>query len=615
MIQGGKILCGIVGIVGDEVKVEDVIDGLKKLEYRGYDSAGIAYRLNGDLKIHKRPGRIDQLKKEIYGELKLKVETAIAHTRWATHGSVNEINSHPHTDCSGKIAIVHNGIIENFEELRRELRSKGHKFKSDTDTEVIAHLIEENYSGDLLESVIKAVGELEGAYAIGVIHTDHPGVIVAARKGSPLVVGKNENTALLASDVTPLIKYTRDVVFLEDGEIALITKEKIDFFDLKGNKLNKKKIHIDWDESSAEKGGYRYFMEKEIFEQPIAIKSALAGRIKDGEPYLSEIKGLEDFIKNKMRKIFIVACGTSYHAGLAFKYLMNLYSDVDIDIEVASEFRYMNPHVDENTLVIAISQSGETADTLEGVRISKRKGAKILTISNVVGSTIPRESDFVVYMNTGPEIGVAATKTYTAQIAILYILAALILKWRKKYSEDIKVIIKQLEQLPEYFEQVLKKNEYLLELARKYRNYQHMMYIGRAFGYVTALEGALKLKEISYIHAAGYQAGELKHGPIALLDEEFPVFAIIPQDRLYEKMYSNIMESRARNARIIAIGTEGDEKIGKIVNEYILVPKVHEAIYPIIMAPLIQLFAYHVAVLRNHDPDKPRNLAKSVTVE
>ncbi|KLO23901.1 MULTISPECIES: glutamine--fructose-6-phosphate transaminase (isomerizing) [unclassified Marinitoga] len=608
-------MCGIVGLVGKkDVKVKDIISGLQKLEYRGYDSAGIAFSKNEHIELIKATGKISNLKDELNDRINANIHIGIAHTRWATHGGVTDLNAHPHTDCTGKIALVHNGIIENFQELRKELIEKGHRFKSETDTEVIAHLIEEYYNGDLFKSVLSAIKRLDGAYAIGVIHTDEK-KIVSVRKGSPLVVAYNEDYALLASDITPLIKYTKDVYFMNDNEIALLEAGKIEFYNIDGEKIEKSPTHIDWDEQAAEKSGYEHFMLKEMNEQPEALKSAITGRIKNGKPIISEINNLKEFIKKDLQKIFIVACGTSYHAGMAFKYFMNKYSRISVDIEVASEFRYMNPHVDQNTLVLAISQSGETIDTLEGIRIAKEKGAKVITISNVFGSTIPRESHGAIYMNTGPEIGVAATKTYTAQIAILYALGAKIIELTEGLNNEIESILKGIEEMPEIYKKVLKLNEKIKELAREYSNYQHMMYIGRGFGYPTALEGALKLKEISYIHAAGYQAGELKHGPIALLDEQFPVFAIIPKDSLYEKMKSNLMESKARNANIIAISTEGNDEIKHLTDEYILVPKTHEALYPLVMAPVIQLFAYNVAVLRKLDPDKPRNLAKSVTVE
>ena len=608
-------MCGIFGFVGEGLNVQDLINGLKKLEYRGYDSAGIAIENEKNISIYKKEGRIYNLESEIPQLMEKKISTALGHTRWATHGGVSDQNSHPHTDCTGKVAIIHNGIIENFQYLREKLIKNGHIFKSETDSEVIAHMVEENYSGNLLECVIKVLHELNGAYAIGVIHTDEPNCIIAARKGSPLVISAGSNISMLASDVTPILRYSKDVNFLNDGEIAKLTNNGYELYDLDGKTIERKPIHINWDEACAERSGYNHFMEKEIFEQPIAIKSATIGRLKDGIPCIKELEPLKDFIETKLEKIYIVACGTAYHAGLAMKYFMQYYSNIDVSIEVASEFRYMNPKIDGKTLTIAISQSGETLDTLEGVRIARKNGSHVLTVCNVVGSTIPRESDSVIYMNTGPEIGVAATKTYTAQIAILYIVGAQIALWKNIYSEDIKNVLCQIESLPEYFNTVLGYSQKIKELSKSYCGYRNMMYIGRRFGYTAALEGALKLKEISYINATGYQAGELKHGPIALLDQEFPVFAMVCDDDIKEKMISNIMEVKARKARVVAVGIEGDEKIKTLTDDYILIPKCEQAVFPLAVAPVMQLFAYNVALLRELDPDKPRNLAKSVTVE
>jgi glucosamine--fructose-6-phosphate aminotransferase (isomerizing) len=608
-------LCGIVGFVGKEIKIEDLISGLKKLEYRGYDSAGIAYNNDKNIKIEKKEGRIEVLKEHLSKNLTDTIKSGIAHTRWATHGAVSDKNSHPHSGEKNEIAIVHNGIIENFQELKDELLEEGVKFKSETDTEVIAQVLEREYNGNLFETVRKAVRLFEGAYAIGVMHKNDPDTIIAARKGSPMVIANDGQASILASDVTPILRYTKKVVFLDDGEIVKLKPEGYKIYNLKNEEVKKEVIEIKWDETLAEKSGYDHFMEKEINEQPQAIKSALAGRIENGYPTIKELDSIKDFIKNDLEKIYIVACGTSYHAGYAMKYLIEAYSNINISLEVASEFRYMNPHIDDKTLVIAVSQSGETIDTLEGIRLAKQKGAHVLAMSNVVGSTIPRESHSVVYMNTGPEIGVAATKTYTAQISILYAIAAQIMHWKGYYTNEVKEIIKELELIPDIYKEILSKKDHIMELAREYTHYKHMMFIGRGFGYTASLEGALKLKEISYINANGYQAGELKHGPIALLDESFPVFAIVPFNGLREKMISNIMEVKARKARVIAISTKGDAKISKITNEYIEVPKTSEAISPLTVAPVTQLFAYYVSILRNLDPDKPRNLAKSVTVE
>jgi glucosamine--fructose-6-phosphate aminotransferase (isomerizing) len=608
-----------VGFVSDSgLEVEDLICGLKKLEYRGYDSAGIAYNNDHSIKYLKKSGKISEIEKALVEQniLKESFYSGIAHTRWATHGVVSETNSHPHLDCKKEIAVIHNGIIENFQELRNYLEKRGHMFTSQTDSEVIAHLIEDNYKADIFEAVLKSLKELKGTYAIAVIHKDRPDEIVAARKGSPLVISHSKNMGMLASDVTPLLKYSKEMNFLNDGEIAVIFPGNYKIYDLKGNLIDRKSIFISWDETLAEKSGYPHFMLKEIFEQPISLKSVLVGRLDDSEPKVKEIESLEDFVKNRMKKIYVVACGTSYHAGLATKYFTNKYSDIDFEIEVASEFRYMNPPIDDKTLVLAISQSGETIDTLEGVRKSKEKGAYILTISNVVGSTIPRESDAVLYLNTGPEIGVAATKTYTAQIALLYTLVSQIIYWKNGKSKEIQDILKHLKDMPKVFDEILNKtNGHMMDLVKKYKDFKDMMYVGRRFGYPAALEGALKLKEISYINAIAYQAGELKHGPIALIDETFPVFAIVPSGNLREKMISNIMEVKARGAKVITLTPENDKQTKKICDDFIDIPDLPDCLIPLVVAPITQLFAYYIALEKNLDPDKPRNLAKSVTVE
>ncbi|MGC9796459.1 glutamine--fructose-6-phosphate transaminase (isomerizing) [Fervidobacterium riparium] len=603
-------MCGIVGIIGHEFKVTDLIDGLKKLEYRGYDSAGLAAVNGQELFLSKSVGRVDTLRSVV--EENKVIKGGIAHTRWATHGAPSDRNAHPHTDCTGKIAVVHNGIIENYQELKTELIQKGHKFKSETDTEVITHLIEENYKGDLYKAVLDTLKHLKGAFAIAVIHSDHPNVMVGARKGSPLVVGCNNELCVLASDVTPIIKYTRDVVFIEDGDVVYIEGNKMKITDFSGNTVIRKHTNITWDESAAEKGGFKHFMLKEINEIPESIESALVGRFDDDyNPVMHE---LDEFNIEKIKRILLVACGTSYHAGLVFKYFAEKYLNVDVLIDVASEFRYRPIRIDDETLTIAISQSGETADTLESIRAVKRAGGKVVAISNVVGSTITRESDVTLYMNAGPEIGVAASKTYVNQLILLYTLALYMIKKRNLWTEEHKNIAKQIVSSVNLIKKIISNKE-IEKISDHYKNYQHFMYIGRGVNTATALEGALKLKEISYINAVGYPAGELKHGPIALLDPTFPVFAIAPKDSLYEKMRSNIEETRARNARILTIATEGDTEIQKISHDVLYVPEVHEDLYPLIIAPVIQLFAYYIADKRGYDPDKPRNLAKSVTVE
>ncbi len=605
-------MCGIVGVVGDDFKVSDVVESLKRLEYRGYDSAGIAYVKDGKIKVFKSVGRIDVLKENLRDRLEDEISAGIAHTRWATHGAPNDTNAHPHTDCTGKIAVVHNGIIENFRELKALLEGLGHKFRSDTDTEVIAHIIEEEYTGDVFEAVMKAIRKLDGAYAIGVVHSDHPDVIVAARKGSPLVVGIGDGFSLIASDITPMLRYTKNFIFLEDGDVALLEDGNVRIFRIDGKAIDREVRRIDLSESVAEKGGYKHFMLKEIMEGPQTLVSAMTGRIKEGFVRIPE---LDEIDLSNISRINVVACGTSYHAAMFFKYFVEQHTDVDVSVEVASEFRYRRPHVDDKTLTLAISQSGETADTLESVRLAKRLGSNIVAITNVVGSTITREADISIMMNSGPEIGVAATKTYVAQLTVLALLGLQLIKDRGFWSGRHKRILDNLIRMPELFENVLSFSNDIRSVAKKYVNFGHFMYIGRGYGYITAMEGALKLKEISYIHAEAYPAGELKHGPIALLDENFPVFAISPSDSLYLKTKSNMIECKARNARIISVGTFGNDELSDLSDDVLSVPRVADELYPLVMAPTIQLFAYHMADLKGYDPDKPRNLAKSVTVE
>jgi len=603
-------MCGIVGIIGSEFKVDDLIDGLKKLEYRGYDSAGVAAVDGNGLYVSKSVGRIDALRGVV--ETEKAVHNGIAHTRWATHGVPSDRNAHPHTDCTGKIAVVHNGIIENYQELKKGLVERGHKFHSETDTEVISHLIEENFKGDLYQAVLETLKKLRGAFAIVVIHSDIPDVMIGARKGSPLVFGCNEEKCMLASDVTPIIKYTRDVIFLEDGDVVYIQGNKARITDFSGNIVIRNRMHISWDENAAEKGGFKHFMLKEINEVPEAIESALVGRYDEkGFPVLHE---LDEFNLERVKRILLVACGTSYHAGLVFKYFAEKYLDIDVLIDVASEFRYRPIRITDDTLTIAISQSGETADTLESIRAVRRARGKIIAITNVVGSTITRESDVTLFMNAGPEIGVAASKTYINQLILLYTLALYMIKKLGKWNNIHDEISRQILNSSKIIKQIIQDPK-IEQMADLYKNYNHFMYVGRGINTATAMEGALKLKEISYINAVAYAAGELKHGPIALLDPTFPVFAIAPKDSLYEKMRSNIEESKARNAKIITIATEGDKEIERISNNVIYIPQVNEDLYPLIIAPVIQLFAYYIADKRGYDPDKPRNLAKSVTVE
>jgi glucosamine--fructose-6-phosphate aminotransferase (isomerizing) len=601
-------------MVGSDLTIKKLVDALRKLEYRGYDSAGIAFRTDEGLRVEKSAGKIDVLESHLGNMMNTGVLQGMAHTRWATHGGPSDFNAHPHTDCTGKIAVVHNGIIENFDELRTGLESKGHIFKSSTDTEVIAHLVEDHYRGDLVTALRHTLVDLEGAYAIGVMHQDHPDIIVAARKGSPLVIGATQGGGFMASDVTPLLKYLRDVHFMEDGELAVIKSGKVEILKLDGTPKVKTPTRITWSEDAAEKGGYPHFMLKEIYEEPQTLRNAITGRIKNKLPHFRELEKMGEDL-TKIKGITVLACGTSYHAGLVFQRFVQDYAGMRAEIDVASEFRYRNLPLGEGDIVVAISQSGETADTLEGIRKARQYGAKVISLTNVVGSTISRESDAVIYINAGPEIGVAATKTYVAQLAVLLLLGAA-LALNKRNPEVISQLVNEIEGMPTVFENVLASaDEQCQRLAREYYQFKHFMYMGRGYSYPSALEGALKLKEISYIHASGYQAGELKHGPIALLDREFPVFAIIPEDELKTKMLSNIMETRARDAKVVAICSESDREVSRAVNSRIEVPKVSAPLYPLVMSPYLQLFAYHVAVARGYDPDRPRNLAKSVTVE
>ncbi len=604
-------MCGIYGFIG-EGKVEELINGLKKLEYRGYDSAGIAFAKDGALVVEKHTGKVDELRDFISNDLKDKIRAGIAHTRWATHGVPNDVNAHPQTDCTNKIAVVHNGIIENFSALRVQLQAEGHKFTSQTDTEVVAHLVEKYFEGDLLEAVRKAILDLEGTYAIGVLHADVEDEIIFARKKSPLVLTTDGERSFCASDVTPLLSKNREVVFLEDGQIARLKAGTFEIFESSGKKVQPTPKYIEWSEKDAEKGGYKHFMLKEIHEEPRVLSDALVGRIKDDEVHLKELEGWEDYLRS-VDKINVIACGTSYHAGLVFKYFFESLRPFNVEVEVSSEYRYRNVLIDDKTLTVAISQSGETADTLESVRLVKSRGGKVLAISNVVGSTLTREADKTIYINAGPEISVASTKAYIGQLVVLYLLA---LYLEKINGHDHKEIVQSVSKLPQLADNfIISSADKIENAAEKYVGYSNFMYIGRGINFPSALEGALKLKEISYTNAVGYQAGELKHGPIALLDEKFPVMAIAVDDKLREKMVSNILETKARNAHVVAILTKGDESTAKIVDDAIFLPQLPDYLYPFLIGTTFQLFAYHVANERNLNIDMPRNLAKSVTVE
>jgi glutamine---fructose-6-phosphate transaminase (isomerizing) len=608
-------MCGIVGYVGKNKAAPIILKGLKKLEYRGYDSCGIATCCSG-IQIKKGIGKIDEVNEKC-DLANIEGLAGIGHTRWATHGRVTEQNAHPHSDCTGKICIVHNGIIENYEELKKELTQKGHSFKSETDTEIIAHLIEEHNNGDFKQAILDALNKIEGAYALGIINSDEPDKLYAARKESPLIIGVGENENFIASDVPAIINHTKKVIFLDNQRISVMTKDIIDIYDLKGNHLTPEVKKVELDEAMIEKGGYEHFMLKEIHEQPKAVEETINGRLSGNQINLKdEIDLTDDEIKN-LNKIVILACGTSWHAGLIGEFMLEELSKIPVEVEYASEFRYRNPPLGKNTLVIAISQSGETADTLAAIKEARDKGCKILSICNVAGSSIARESDSIVLTHAGPEIGVASTKAFTSQLIVLFLITLYFGNIRKTIEESIiKSRIDGLRKLPLLMNSVLEDQTKIKELADIYYNKTNALYLGRGIEYPIALEGALKLKEISYIHAEGYPAAEMKHGPIALIDKEMPVVVVATKDNItYNKVLSNIEEAKARGGIIITIATKGDEDIARKSDETIFIPQTSYILSPILAVIPLQLLAYYIALKRNCDVDKPRNLAKSVTVE
>ena len=592
-------MCGIIGYTGKEEALPLLLGGLERLEYRGYDSAGIALIEDGKLIVEKRVGKIRELVRSLWGK-PYKGKTGIGHTRWATHGEPSTENAHPHTDEKEEFAVVHNGIVENYLELKRELESEGVKFRSGTDTEVIAHLIAKNYNGDLLEAVLKTVERLRGAFAFAVITVHEPGRIVGVKQGSPLVVGIGEGENFLASDIPAILPYTRKVIALGDGEIADITPEGVNIYDFSGTPLTKEITVVPWDIISAEKAGFKHFMLKEIYEQPKAVGDTIRGLISSG----SELP----FSLKSFRRVLIIACGTSYHAGLIGKLWIEKYAQVPVEVVFASEFRYSDSPVSEQDLVVAVSQSGETIDTKFAVNYARERGAYTLAIVNVVGSSIDRESDYTLHTHAGPEIGVAATKTFLAQLAALYFLAS------SEHPQKER-LLEELLKVPSMIEKTLEDADIVEKIAQKYMKMKDFLYLGRYLSYPIALEGALKLKEISYIHAEGYPAGEMKHGPIALIDERMPVVVVAPQDRVYEKTISNIEEVRTRKGKVISVGFRGDEKLEKLSEEFIPVPAVEEDLSPFVTSVPLQLLAYHIASKLGLDVDQPRNLAKTVTVE
>lgn len=641
-------MCGIVGYIGNQEATPILIKGLRKLEYRGYDSAGIAVlgRQTTDDRLQtgqlltvdrslssvdiirvRAVGKVDNLADKVRAE-HVSGAVGIAHTRWATHGGVTEENAHPHISMDGKLAIVHNGIIENYRELKQELISLGTVFTSETDTEVLVHLIAyklQSYKvtksqsqtvGDLRVAVMQALAEVRGTYGIVVMHEDFPGQLIAARMGSPLVIGIGEGEHYIASDPTPILSYTKDVIYLDDGEVAEITADTLTTFNLKDQQVSKAVETIEWDESTAEKSGFSTFMLKEIHDQPTVIADAFRGRINmvDGTSCLGGLNMTEEQM-HSIKRIILIACGTASYAAMVGKYSFERLAGIPTEVDVASEFRYRDPIVDNETLVFAISQSGETADTLAAVREAKRKGAFVRGIVNVVGSTIARETDGGTYIHAGPELAVASTKAYTNMSTVLLLYAIQFGRLKRLNLATGVRLLNALQEIPEKMKLVLAQSDTIKEIAQKYKDYHDMYFLGRGINFPVALEGSLKLKEISYIHAEGYPGGEMKHGPIALLSPDFPVFAIVTKNQLYEKMKSNVEEVKARGAKLILLATHGDKEISEIGDDVIYVPETMELLEPLLNTVVTQLFAYHTATLLGRDVDRPRNLAKSVTVE
>ena len=614
-------MCGIIGYVGEKEAVPIIMDGLRRLEYRGYDSAGIVViDVSGSVRMLKREGKLDALERGL-ADHSLRGSLGLGHTRWATHGPPSEANAHPHFSSDGEIAVVHNGIIENFQQIRTELEAKGHRFASETDTEVIVRLVEEELKGgapDLEAALRSALKKLRGQYAVGLLRRQEPDKIVAARLDSPLIIGCGEGENFIASDVPAILNRTRRVMYLENEEIAVVTAEGCRITDSDGNEVDREVKEITWDIAAAEKGGYEKFMLKEIHEQPEAVNKTILGRVSAlrDRVILGDLGVTPDEIR-KLKKIFIISCGTAFYASSIGRYLLEHYSSVAVEVDFSSEFRYRNPKLSKNTLVMTVTQSGETADTIASLRMAKEKGCKVISVVNVVGSTIDRESDGVIYTHAGPEIGVASTKAYTAQLTALFLFTLWLGRLRGEIDDAVfGGLLDELERIPSKIERVLEdEEEHVRAIASKYYRTTNAFFLGRGFNYPNAMEGALKLKEISYLHAEGYAAGEMKHGPIALIDDKFPVVCICTRADKYEKMLSNIKEVQARKGRIIAIATEGDEIMKDIAEDMIYVPETAEPLSPIVNVVPLQLFAYYIALERGCDIDKPRNLAKSVTVE
>ncbi len=609
-------MCGIIGYVGSRPAKDLLLEGLLRLEYRGYDSAGIVVLEDGKLLVEKKAGKLKKLQGAL-AEKKMEGTLGLGHTRWATHGRPTEENAHPHTDCGGNLAVVHNGIIENYSRLREDLINKGHKFVSETDTEVLAHLFEEYFEGDLAQAVRKGLKQVEGAYAIAVIARECPQQIIAARQGSPLILGCKDKEHFLASDIPAILSHTREMIFLKEGEMAKLTPASAEVFDFNGKKKARKPTKIDWDPQAAKKGGYKHFMLKEINEQPEAVADTLRGRfsLETEDIFLDEVGLTKDQIR-QVKNIYLVACGTSGYAGLTARYIWEDFLDLPISVELASEFRYSKPYIDENTLIVGISQSGETADTLQALRDAKEYGAGVVSVVNVLGSSITRISDGLIYTRAGSEIGVASTKTFTSQLVALYLLGLYLALNRG--TIDRRRLRKRLESIskaPGLLRKLLDKEDQIKALASKFYSYSNFLFLGRDVLYPIALEGALKLKEISYIHAEGYPAGEMKHGPIALIDEKMPVVTLVTKNSVYDKVFSNIEEVKARKGIVICFTDQINKDIEKIGDYIFEIPHTEKGLTPLLFTPPLQLLAYHVGVLRGTDVDQPRNLAKSVTVE
>jgi glucosamine--fructose-6-phosphate aminotransferase (isomerizing) len=614
-------MCGIIGYIGSKPVVPVLLDGLRRMEYRGYDSAGVALVGAEGIELRRSAGKLANLENAIQIE-PVDGLYGVGHTRWATHGRPTEENAHPHRDCTGRIVVVHNGIIENYLELKQELQRQGHEFKTETDTEIVAHLVEREMKRDGLENAVRrALKLMRGMFAIVLVSADDPEKIVAVRNGPPIVVGLGNDEFFVASDIAALLSHTRDMVFLGDEEMAIITRSGVDFTDYAGRAVSKTTQRVMWDPIAAEKGGHKHFMLKEIFEQPSAARDTILGRVSldRGQVFLEELNIAPDVFRS-LQKVTIVACGTSWHAGLVGKYLIEALAQVPVEVDYGSEYRYRNPIISGGELAIVITQSGETADTLAALREAKRKGARSVAICNVVGSMATREAEGTVYTHAGPEIGVASTKAFTAQLVALQLLALYLAQVRGTLSQtEIRRHIEQLLQLPQTIEQAIKASAPIERIAERFYNRTDFLFLGRGINYPIALEGALKLKEISYIHAEGYPAGEMKHGPIALIDERMPVVAIAPDDHVFEKMVGNVQEAKARGGSVIAVTSEGDGRMAEILdpkNDVMLpMPRTTAMLTPLIMTIPLQLLAYHIAVRRGCDVDQPRNLAKSVTVE